>query len=205
MLKYISWENNKNQYIINSNDIDERYIDELTISGFINQEIPFNKLMIIIRLLGANIINLIEEKDIIKFDYFKLGIKSETYEYLIKMIYKKQIFEWIMNSNKVIKREFLSGFIGKNGDKIMIRNDNNKIKITGGRICQISNYKNLNDIKNIMTIVCKILKEFNIESNIQIDKNNKLDDNCIFLNIDLDIKNMLNVINNIEFSYNNEK
>ena len=124
--------------VINSSVIPEMFLQELAKNDYVNMPIIPDRLVILARLVGLTCVNNLDKiiiSDINSFliDITKLGfidnliITKENNNYNIQLTgalyflvsYLKDnsnlnVPEWIMNSNKLIKREFLSGVMSKN-------------------------------------------------------------------------------------------
>ena len=119
--------------------------------------------------------------------------------------YRKEIPNWIINGNKLIKREFLSGFQGGDGCKIRW----NKMSVGYNFICaetsQQINPKYLNSLIKFMEQCVEILKDFDIEvSNM---KNNKVEENRIKVSFKISDKhsNLIKYYENIGYRYASTK
>ena len=196
--------------IINESEIDNEDIKEdLLKNGYLNTEISNDRLVIIARLLGRlngyidNIINIrVDRKDnkSIMLDAFKLGLhgvdinKSYVFidnstAFLLKYLstginQKNKIPDWIMNSNKLIKREYLSGVQGAIGSEL---------KYEFNRFILESTNKNELNEDSYLEQLQKLFLEFNIETEI----NNNL------LNFNDD--SLINYVENIGYRHANEK
>ena len=90
---------------------------------------------------------------------------------------RKEVPFWIMNGNKLIKREFLSGFQGGNGCKIRWNKIDKGYNFICAETSQQITPKYLNTLIHFMSQCVILLREFNIEvSNV---KHNKVEDNRI--------------------------
>ena len=176
---------------IDEKDVSEEYREELLQAGFLNKNIDSDKLIIIARLLGAlnttSNFYLDDEIDVSTFinDMTNLGFNIEKsnnqYVYLLKLLSNNQAIvpEWIMNADKLIKREYLSAFQGVHGSKISCQNNVISIEPTNATINNVS----------------QLFDEFNIKTSI---KNNTV----IF---DNSLENIINYAEWIGYRYSNEK
>ena len=90
---------------------------------------------------------------------------------------RKEVPFWIMNGNKLIKREFLSGFQGGDGCKIRWNKIDKGYNFICAETSQQITPKYLNTLIHFMSQCVILLREFNIEvSNV---KHNKVEDNRI--------------------------
>jgi DNA-directed RNA polymerase beta subunit len=114
---------------------------------------------------------------------------------------RKQIPLWIMNGNKLIKREFLSGFQGGDGCKIRWNKIDKGYNFVCGETSQQINPKFLESLVYFMNQCVSLLREFGIEvSNV---KQNKMDMNRIKVSYKISDKhiNLIKYYDNIGYRY----
>lgn len=186
--KYIPLDK-KTEVIIKESDVIEEYIFDLIKLEYLNKIISQDILEILAKLIELKDDNnnffVTEECDALALydDIIKLGFNKpsisrsteytktwkvscdKTCEYLInylKKSYHNKVPDWILNSNKRIKREYLSGFISGNNLTICVEKNSNKIN----KLYQVS----------------EIFEEFNIVTKITEteSENNKIKYEIIF-------------------------
>ena len=84
---------------------------------------------------------------------------------------ERVIPDWIMNGNKLIKREFLSGIQGGDGCKIRYQANNTSktFKIAMGPTKQTTTIKYLEETEKYMNQLSTLFKDFNINTNVTIE------------------------------------
>jgi intein/homing endonuclease len=116
----------------------------------------------------------------------------------------KKIPDWLLNSELSIKREFLSAFQGGDGSKVLFQKNTNYWYPSIGKTFYTTYNKNIVEITTYMESISKMFKDFNIENelcNIKVDQlKTKV---CIIF--DNSIKNLANYVDNIGYTYNDEK
>lgn len=118
----------------------------------------------------------------------------------------RKVPEWIMNANKRIQREFISGFVAGNGCKLSMNLNQNTYKINCSRLCQVSSKEYIKDTIKYLEQISSIFKKFNIDCNIneynEADEFNKIRCEIAFVQSYENLNNYADVIN---FRYCNEK
>jgi DNA-directed RNA polymerase beta subunit/intein/homing endonuclease len=118
----------------------------------------------------------------------------------------RKVPDWIMNSNKRIQREFISGFVAGDGCRLSMNLNQKKYKISCGDICQVSSKEFVTDTLKYLEQISSLFKLFNIEN-----KTHKYDDyeiegkvKCV-ISIGSSYENLNNYADIINFRYCNEK
>ena len=74
----------------------------------------------------------------------------------------RKVPDWIMNANKRIQREFISGFVAGNGCRLSINLNQERYKINCSRLCQVSSKEFVTDTIKYLEQIVTIFKKFNI-------------------------------------------
>jgi len=126
-----------------------------------------------------------------------------------KTIQSRKVPEWIMNANKRIQREFISGFVAGDGCRLSIHLNCNSYKINCGRLCQVSTKEYVKGTIKYLEQVSTIFKKFNIDCVIneyneynEADEFNKIRCKIVFVQSYENLNNYADIIN---FRYCNEK
>ena len=118
----------------------------------------------------------------------------------------RKVPDWIMNANKRIQREFISGFVAGDGCRLSIHLNQNSYKINCSRLCQASSKEYVKDTIKYLEQVSTIFKKFNIDCNIneykEADEFNKI---CCEIAFVQSYENLNNYADIINFRYCNEK
>ena len=146
-----------------------------------------------------------------QFQHWRVS-KDGAFSYLLHLLVRskninqtKNVPNWIMNGNRLIKREYLSAFQGCNGNKIsyQINNQSNLTsKIVLEPTYQITSINFLEDTKRYLSQVSILFSEFEIKSIIKIDNTNKKKVLLVFENT---IENITKYSEWIGYRYCNEK
>jgi DNA-directed RNA polymerase beta subunit/intein/homing endonuclease len=114
---------------------------------------------------------------------------------------RKEIPEWIMNGNKLVKREFLSGFQGGDGCKIRWNKIDKGYNFICAETSQQINPKFLNSLENYMNQCICLFKEFDIE--IMANKSKQVEHNRIKVSYKISDKhsNLIKYFDNIGYRY----
>ena len=135
--------------------------------------------------------------------------KDGAFSYLLHLLTRnkninqtKHVPNWIMNGNKLIKREYLSAFQGCNGNKISYQINNLTFKIVLEPTYQITSINFLEDTKRYLRQVSTLFSEFEIKSIIKINNTNKKRVLLVFENT---IENITKYSEWIGYRYCNEK
>ena len=118
---------------------------------------------------------------------------------------RKCIPDWIMSGNKLIKREFLSGFQGGDGCKIRWNKIDKGYNFVCAETSQQINPKLVNTLVNFMDQCVILLREFDIEvSNV---KQCKFEENRIKISYKISDKhlNLIKYYDNIGYRYSSTK
>jgi hypothetical protein len=118
---------------------------------------------------------------------------------------RKEIPFWIMNGNKLIKREFLSGFQGGDGSKIRWNKIDNGYNFVCAETSQQINPKYLHTLIHFMSQCVNLLREFDVDvSNV---KQCKVEDNRIKVSYKISDKhsNLIKYFDNIGYRYASTK
>lgn len=117
----------------------------------------------------------------------------------------RKVPEWIMNANKRIQREFISGFIAGDGCRLSMNLNQDKYKIHCGEICQVSSKKCVRDTLKYLEQISSILTKFNIQNRVyQYNKEIEGKIKCVII-IGGSYENLNNYADIINFRYCNEK
>jgi intein/homing endonuclease len=117
----------------------------------------------------------------------------------------RKVPDWIMNANKRIQREFISGFIAGDGCRLSMNLNQDKYKINCGEICQVSSKEYVKDTLKYLEQISSILTKFNIENRVyQYDKEIEGKIKCVII-IGGSYENLNNYADVINFRYCNEK
>lgn len=95
-----------------------------------------------------------------------------------KTMQEKKIPNWILNGNKPIKREFLSGFHGGDGCRIAMQRNVNGNKLSMGGTCQTTTNEHLDSTIKYMESICSMFAEFGVDGKVGTE-NIKDDDGTI--------------------------
>lgn len=122
---------------------------------------------------------------------------------------KTEIFkvpEWIMNANKRIQREFISGFMSGNESRFIFNTKQNEYKIQYEEICQSSSKEYLNETLKYLEQISSILTKFNIKNRVYHHTNDMIEKEikCI-ISINDSYENLNNYVDVINFRYCDEK
>jgi DNA-directed RNA polymerase beta subunit len=114
---------------------------------------------------------------------------------------RKQIPNWIMNGNQLIKREFLSGFQGGDGCKIRWNKINKGYNFVCAETSQQINPLFRDSLNLFMTQCIILLREFDIE--VSNSKQIKVEDNRIKISYKISDKhnNLIKYFDNIGYRY----
>jgi len=240
----------------------KQYGLELLELGYLDKPISQNKLEILARLIGFNIINghieirpnekyydcsfsVSEEKDAYDLldDIIKLGFstpsisrsttthinskngketiyntwvvsKNGAFAYLLNYLgafegkneKSRKVPEWIINANKRIQREFISGFVAGNGCRLSMNLNQKTYKISCDDICQISSKEFVTDTLKYLEQISSLFKLFNIENETYRYDDYEIEEKvkCV-ISIGSSYENLNNYANIINFRYCNEK
>ena len=117
----------------------------------------------------------------------------------------RKVPEWIMNANKRIQREFISGFVAGDGCRLSMNLNQETYKISCGKICQVSSKEYVKDTLTYLEQISSILRKFNIDCQINeggITDNDKI--RCEIV-IGQSYENLNKYADIINFRYCNEK
>ena len=118
----------------------------------------------------------------------------------------RKVPEWIMNANKRIQREFISGFVAGDGCRLFMNFNKNTNKIYCSRLYQISSKEFVNDTIKYLEQIVLIFKKFNIDCYTneykKVDYNNKVRCEIVFVQSHENLNNYADIIN---FRYCDEK
>jgi len=140
--------------------------------------------------------------------------KDGVLSYLLNLLKENKINQtkivpnWIMNGNKLIKREYLSAFQGVNGNKIIYQNNptSKNFKFILDPISQITSVNFLEETKRYLYQISKLFSDFEIKTTIKIDN---LKDNTnkkrVLLFFDNTSENIIKYLEWIGYRYCNEK
>ena len=113
--------------------------------------------------------------------------------------------DWIMNGNKLIKREFLSAIQGGDGCKIRYQsNAGSTFKIAMGPTKQTTTITYLNETEKYMNQLSILFEEFNIKTNITIENVDE-EKKIVILNFENTSENLAVYAEWIGWRYCNEK
>jgi len=115
--------------------------------------------------------------------------------------------EWIMNSSKNIKRNFLSGYQGGDGSKVSInvKTIQQQIRIKPTNMRSNSEKNILESHINYLQKMQILFKEFNIETTIQKYKTKTLEKIDLKLYFKTDYQNINNYVDYIDYTYCHHK
>lgn len=117
--------------------------------------------------------------------------------------------EWLINSNKNIKREFLSGFQGGDGSKITLCKNQDSYKLALGNTEQASYMDYTESTTKYMKSICDMFMEFDINCKIQVNRRkNKVSEDSpdiVSLIFEQSYNNIMKYIEHIKYRYCNEK
>lgn len=125
-----------------------------------------------------------------------------------KTIQSRSIPQWIMNGNKLIKREYLSAFQGGDGCKITYQSNatSNTYKIVLGPTGQTTIVEYLEETKRYMNQLSELFNSFGIKTNIKVDDiNDEINKKKILLFFDNSAENITTYAEWIGYRYCNEK
>ena len=125
------------------------------------------------------------------------GKKTETV--------RKEIPIWIMNGNKLIKREFISGFQGGDGCKIRWNKIDKGYNFVCAETSQQINPTFINSLVYFMNQCIKILKEFDIEVSNVKQSIFELNRNKVSYKISDKHQNLINYFDKIGYRYSSTK
>jgi intein/homing endonuclease len=117
----------------------------------------------------------------------------------------RKVPDWIMNANKRIQREFISGFVAGDGCRLSMNLNQETYKICCGKICQVSSKECVKDTLKYLEQISSILKKLNIDCSI--NEGSTTDNDKIRCEIVLKqtYENLNNYADIINFRYCNEK
>ena len=115
--------------------------------------------------------------------------------------------DWIMNGNKLIKREFLSGFQGGDGCKLRYQTNKSSktFKIGMGPTQQTTTNEYLKETKLYMNQLSKLFTEFDIITNVTSEDSKEDNKKIVFLKFDNTAVNLVRYAEHIGWRYCNEK
>ena len=203
--------------IIKESNVLDNYKIKLLKLGYLDKPINSCKLVIISRLIGAISSGCLNNTSALLSDINELGYdnplikindtweisKNSDFAYMLGLLgYNKTytIPEWILEGNKLIKREFLSAFQGCNGSSLY--NKINKILIGITSLKTMLEFET--DIIRYMNLISNMFNDFDIKTKVKCikSKDNKL---CILLIFSNTISNILKYVELIGYRYCEEK
>ena len=118
----------------------------------------------------------------------------------------RKVPDWIMNANKRIQREFISGFVSGDGCRLSMNLNQDRYKINCSRICQVSSKELVKDTIKYLEQISSIFKKFNINCYVneckETDEYDKIRCEIAFIQSYENLNNYADIIN---FRYCNEK
>ena len=118
----------------------------------------------------------------------------------------RTIPEWIMNGDKLIKREFLSAFQGGNRSKIMFYHKNtNTYKISFGKTTQITHNQYVNNTIKYMEQFVTLFKTFDINCRVKIRDTHEIYTKYVDLIFDNNTENIVKYADWIGYRYCEDK
>lgn len=118
---------------------------------------------------------------------------------------KRFIPDWIKNGNINIKREYLSGFQGGDGKRILIQKNMNTLKLNLGSTMQTTTPEYLDDTIKYMNQIRDLFNEFNIQTNLVIRDSPININKEVLITFSTSIINLYRYVSNITYRYCNEK
>lgn len=140
--------------------------------------------------------------------------KDGCFSYLMKLmgtisgnktLANKKVPEWILNSNKIIKREFLSAFQGGDGCKFRMQHNNETWKLSMNPTFQTCLIENKDNLIEYLNKIREMLLEFNIESTIRERSTPTKGKLSIGIYITNTYSNLAKYIDYIGYTYCNQK
>lgn len=123
-----------------------------------------------------------------------------------KTTQSRKVPEWIMNANKRIQREFISGFVAGDGCRLSMNYSQNNYRLQCGKICQVSSKEHVKDTIEYLKQISSIFKKFNIECYInECDETDDYDKIRCEIVLKQSYENLNNYADIINFRYCNEK
>jgi len=123
----------------------------------------------------------------------------------------RKIPNWILNGNKRIKREFLSGFNGGDGCRMSIQNNDEHFKLSMGATCQTTINEHLDTTIAYVTSIQKMYEEFGIMGSISTKPakddfgNDEPNKTCVYWSPSQSYENLERFAENIGYRYCNDK
>lgn len=118
----------------------------------------------------------------------------------------RKVPDWIMNANKRIQREFISGFIAGDGCRLSMHLNQDTYKISCGKICQVSSKEHVKDTLKYLEQISSIMKKFNIDCDInECNETDNYDKIRCEIVLKQSYENLNNYADIINFRYCNEK
>ena len=222
--------------IINISDVPDIYIEELFKLNYINTPISNERLTIIARLIGIMNMNMniqIDASDMngLLLDIKTLGMEHNIYNivhegntikltpihsfyFILKYFNTNIVPDWIMNSNKLIKREYLSGLLSLNQIQfccesiidiyITFLSNNEPSKNNVLYYTTKNNSASLSDINIFVNRLSTLFDELDINTYCHIIKNYNNDIIGYGLLFDNKINNLITLSDVIGFRYHSE-
>jgi len=118
----------------------------------------------------------------------------------------RKVPDWIMNGNKRIQREFISGFVAGDGCRLSINSNQNSYKISCGDISQVTSKEFITDTIKYLEQISSLFKLFNIDNKIHKHDDYEIEGKikCV-IRIGSSYENLNNYADVINFRYCNEK
>jgi DNA-directed RNA polymerase beta subunit/intein/homing endonuclease len=143
-------------------------------------------------------------------------IKNGAFAYLLNLVggfvgkktnMSRQIPDWIMNGNKLIKREFLSAFQGGDGSKVSYQSNEtvNTFKIAIGRTSQTTSKEYEQETIKYMNQISTLFSEFDIGTHVAVKDSKDDSKKVIEIVFQQNAENILKYVNIIGYRYCEEK
>jgi len=118
----------------------------------------------------------------------------------------RKVPDWIMNGNKRIQREFISGFVAGDGCRLSVNLSQETYKISCSRLCQVSSKEFVTDTIKYLEQVVSLFKLFSIDCHTneckETEEYDKIRCEIVFKQSYENLNNYADIIN---FRYCNEK
>lgn len=118
----------------------------------------------------------------------------------------RELPQWLLDSNKPIKREFLAGLMGGDGCKISMQKNESRYKISMNQFTQATSPELIEHTKKYINQIISLFKDFDIECGLHV--RDELDDNgksMCAINFSNSYENLEKMSNVIGYRYCEEK
>lgn len=117
----------------------------------------------------------------------------------------KYVPDWINNSEKSVKREYLSGLQGGDGCRLSVQSNDKYDKLYLGELKQTCLSSNLRSTINYMNNINNLFAEFKIDSSVHHKEKDEKDKFEVSIRFSQKSENLENVVSNIGYRYCEEK